>query len=251
MNGPGDMAPRYERVQLTRTQPSVALGDEVIGPPIVLAASTNDNPNSDRTTAQKTRGEFPEGDVVCRKSGATTFVEANDPNRAAFGAPAVASAEAPDADWASKTVKLFVNGAEVASVALGAGDDTTAEVVAALAGDTDFAAHATPSGANGNPLVVTGLRAGADQSIRVHVNLSTAFADSDGSTGSEASAAGTDPDFRVLGDKSIGKRQDTLENADAPAGRNYVGGVFDASKLVNLTGEARAAMSRSGFRFVN
>lgn len=237
---PGLITHSYDDTAVLETlQP----GANVYGPPVTVDGSVV---VADLSAPYR----LPKGTVIVQSTTAGKYVKAG---AAASGtpesgtAPAVTSEEAADSDWASKVITLYVDGVQKAQVTLGGADDTTAEVVTALNGDTEFAKYALASGSNGNPLVITGNRAGAGHSLRVSMNLSTAWA-TDLTTSSETEDHGTDPDYRVT--YTDADLYDEQHSAIDPPVQNLLRGVFDASELTGLTSEARAVFERRGSIFL-
>lgn len=205
------------------------------GQPIRIKSGTTDSGHTGQTNVLRPGGIFVE------ETGSTGyFVPAADADWADIAKGslgAITSEEAPDDDWESKTLYLYRNGILVASVALGANDDTTAEVVTALNGDTSFRKHALASGDNGNPLVITDDNPGAGGALTVVFPLTTAYATAIDTTGngsndsSIAHAKSTLPDVRVIGEEVA--MVDSAGNAQAGySSFNLRAGHFRASKLI-------------------
>ena len=74
------------------------------------------------------------GLLVVKKTSDSRYYRADDGSVGADrnAGAVVAAAEAADADWASKTVSLFINGRLIVTVTLGGSDDSNAEVATAL-----------------------------------------------------------------------------------------------------------------------
>lgn len=184
------------------------------------------------------------GNVLATKSDGK-YIEADRYSElTAVVAPTFVSAEVPDSDWAGKVVKLYSDGAEVASVTLGGADDTLAEVVSALNGDASFAKHATAS-ADTN-LRITSDFAGRGHSIGASINLTTGFATISGSS-SYQSDAGSFPTYAITTEPL------DLKDINGVAKDNgcsaAISGRFNTADLRNLTGQAKAALEKQGCVF--
>lgn len=220
-------------------------GTAIEGPPVQLDAT-----NILAETGAAAPYRLKKGTVLMEPSSGSKWLLASGTQgtRKAATAPSVSSAEAVDGDWTGKVLTLYVDGKQVAQVTLSGVSDTSGAVTA-LNGDSDFADHATASGTNGNPLVITGHDVGAGHSIKASVNLDTAYATDTGSD-SEDEDHGTTPDVRVMKfDQDL--KNDKHEDYDAFV-PNYIGGVFDASVLrkgwatTGISSAARAHMERRG-----
>jgi hypothetical protein len=154
----------------------------------------------------------------------------------------VAASETADADWQSKTISAYRNGALIVTVTLGGGDDTDAEIVTALNGNAIFAANCIAS-ASGSRVHVKLLNAAPGDVLTVTSNLSTAF----GANGT--SDAGEEPEFRVLID--TGYVIDPVNKTTAVDDEQRMArrGHFIEANLLGLTQVARAALIRQGCLF--
>ena len=65
-----------------------------------------------------------EGNVLVKRTSTGRYVEANDTNGDTNSPASVSASETADGDWASKTITVNVNGMDLVTVTLGAGDDT-------------------------------------------------------------------------------------------------------------------------------
>lgn len=203
------------------------------------------------STASPT-SRIPPGMVVVKRTSTGKYLPATDVNGDRNSAAVVVSDEAADADWASKSITVTVNG-KSATVALAAGDDTTAEVVTALNADSGFAALATASGTNGNPVTVTSREKGADVHMNVAITtISTAF----GTAAVGKNDAGADADYRIVAEYA--DMLDRTGAAQEPSVKTLLAGVFERAAITaavdgsgnsTLTGEAEVVLGRRGCLF--
>lgn len=201
------------------------------------------------STASPT-SRIPPGMVIVKRTSTGKFLPATDANGDRNSAAVVTSLIAGGATTASKTISLYVKGRLIVTVTLGAGDDTTSEIVTALNANATFAAYAVASGADGSPLVVTSLEKGSDVVMKLTSNLTTLF----GANGTDAS--GADADYRIV--KSYADMLDAFGSAQEPSVETWIAGVFSASAIAaavdgsgnsTLTGEAKAVLTRLGCKF--
>lgn len=166
------------------------------------------------------------------------------------GAPStqasVTSLEAPHAGWQGSTVTLSVDGVVIVAVVLGGADDTQAEVIAVLNGNTTFRAHAIASDGGSNKVKVTLLEPGAEHEIKVSSSLAAAF----GAAGQ--SAFGTDGEWVVT--TEYADHQDPLGNVKDARVHAVRAGIFDESNLVfggasALPQDLKRVLRRRGSRF--
>lgn len=204
------------------------------GADVIVASGQTDSGSSPTTRIRA-------GRVLVKRTATGKYELASSATGDRCTPPVVTAAEAADGDWASTTIKLKRNGAEVVTVTLGAGDNTTNLVVTALNADAEFRANAIAS-ASGGRVVVTGLVGGSGEAIEIVASLATAF----GTAGTD-SDAGEDADYRVLTDP-VDLVSPTGAASDA-LGSNLVAGHFDESELLGLTAEAKVVLSRRGSRF--
>lgn len=209
------------------------------GPVVLLAGGET----SDLTDT----AEHPPGTVVVLDSDDDKAYRADSVNGGDRHAAAeIRSAEAPDGDWASKTLAWSVyypDGTVVGgAVAIAADDDSVDEVRDVLNADALFAAHLIAS--SDTQLVITSRAKGA---VRVYVslNLDTGFGTDDGSS-SSAVAEGTEAKYFVT--------QHWAYLKDGNNDRDYLvktlrAGDFDTSELSGLTNEARAYLRSMGSQF--
>jgi hypothetical protein len=197
---------------------------------------------SGQTSSITPNHRIPRGTVVVKKTSTGKYYLADDASNGDRNTGAVVTAsETADADWKSKTITLTINGREVVTVTLGAGDDTDAEVKDALNADATFKLWAVASVA-GSRVVITSLQTGADVVMKITSNLSTAF----GANGT--SAQGVDADYRVthlpvdLKDLNAAAVDGTVPTV--------VAGRFRSSVLSNATAEAKAVLTRRGSQFL-
>lgn len=188
---------------------------------------------------------MPAGAVVVKKTADGLYYLADDGvNGDRNTAAAIDSLEKPDADWKSKSItwavtypdgKVFTD-----AVALGADDDTIAEVVTALNANVAFRAHliASDSGA-ADLLTITTVAKG-----RVHLALSSDLATVYGD-GVTLEDEGTEADYRVTYEQ-----RDLTKVGGAARNSSFVptllAGHFQASALTGLTAEARAVLESRG-----
>lgn len=222
------------------------------GQPIKIKSGTADSGHTNQTNVLRHGGMF------VNETGATGYhVPVSDWVNADHGTVAtLTSAEAPDGDWASKVMKLFRNGVQVASVTLGGADDSTSEVVTALNANKAFVANAVASGNDAAVLVITdALGVGA---LSVEINLLSAYATANGAASSVAHAINVPPDVRVILEEVCM----TDASGAAIAGSstfNAIAGHFKRSELViggtvaaslaAVPAWARGAMERLGSKF--
>lgn len=193
---------------------------------------------------------IPPGTVVVKRTSTGKYLPATDANGDRNAAAVVSSDAAAGGTWASKTITTTVRG-KSAAVALGAGDDTTSEVVTALNADAVFKQIAIASGADGAVLVVTSREKGADVSMNVQITtIDTAF----GTHDVGKSAVGTDADYLVTA--AFADMKDRDSTAQEPSVPTYKSGVFrsasfavDGSGVSTLTPEAQATLARRGSTF--
>jgi hypothetical protein len=200
-------------------------GSMRFGGPIKIKSGTADSGHTGQTNILRPGGIFVE------ETGSTGYyVPVNEWVSVAKGTAAViTSAEDPDADWASKVIKLFRNGVQVASVTLGAGDDTTSEVVTALNADASFRNNAIASGADLANLVITdvvGLGA-----LTVEINLLSAYATANGAASSVGHAVNVIPDVRVIGE-SVCMTDSAGSAAPGECTYNFTAGHFRGKHLI-------------------
>lgn len=193
------------------------------------------------------------GTVVVKESGdglyyladAADGVSAGDINTVAL----VSSAEAPDGDWASKVVTWSVFYADGSSytgtVTAAAGDDTVAEFVTLLNADAAFANHLV---AAANTVLEIRSRAKGRVTVRISVNLTTAYGTVSGSS-SYTEASGTEADYRVVTRHvDLVDAQGTALTASQPVA-TLLAGKFRESALSNLSNEAKAVLMGRGSLF--
>jgi hypothetical protein len=187
------------------------------------------------------------GDGLYYLSDGADGVSAGDINTAAV----VTSKEAPDADWKDKTLTWSVRyaGQTIGGTIAGSGadDDTIAEWVTLLNADIGFAAHLVASDNGGDDLLVITTRAKGRVSLRVSMDLDTAFTTDDG-----ASSSGTDEggeaDYRVItqhGDL------ETISGAATPSKMlaTLTCGHFRESAMQHMSAEAKAVLEGRGSKF--
>ena len=208
------------------------------------------NLGSNITSAYKTAKRLPMGLVLVEDASGDVYVEANDPGRKNATAPSITSAEDVDAGWDDSTLSFYLDDSLVTSEtgAGSGGSDTVAEWVTALNSNAVFAAHFVAVAVS-STLKVTARRGGEHVSMRIECDDNVdAYAQAT-ATGSEESAVGTSPRYCVV-DKDTAVLEDengTATDAQVPV---VFAGEFDASNLISLTGEARAALKRQGSRFI-
>lgn len=232
-----DMAQRAYLIDGSRTKQ----GNDVI----VAGGQTTDYPASG---GKRIRA----GSVVVKETGDGLYYLADGADGASAGdintVALVSSAEAPDADWASKVITwsvFYPDGRIVSdSVTLGAGDDTVAEVVTALHANVNFRNHLL---ATANTILeVRALVKGAVR-VRISVDLTTAYGTIDG-TSSYTEAVGTEADYRVI---TQDRDLVDLDGASAPSRpvSTLLAGRFDESEMSHLSNEARAVLQGRGSTF--
>ena len=204
---------------------------------VTLNSATVDSGNTPTTILRK-------GLVVGLETSAKTWIDASDALVNANLGATVSSLEAPDADWQSITITSTQSGGgHYSQVALGAADDTIAEVVIAMDADANqnlFYSHAD-SGA-GDLLNITTLETGGDAYISVTSSLATAFAAA-GTTafGSWGQFGIVDEVIDMLGiDGSVEAKHVNIITGNC---------VVDESKLTSLTDDAKRALAANGVVF--
>lgn len=190
---------------------------------------------------------MPAGAVVVKKTADGLYYLANDAvNGDRNAAASVESLEKPDSDWQSKTITWTVTYPDGKvfgdTVALGATDDSIAEVVAALNGDPSFRAHLVASDSGADDLLVITTVAKGNVHLHVTSDLESAFGE-DGQEG-----VGSEADYRVVYEQRdlVGLNGAARDSDLTPT---LLAGHFDESKLVGLTSEARAVLESRGSIF--
>jgi len=233
---------QYTRTRASRLVRYGTFGKELDGAVVIDSAQTDSDSGHTPTY------EFRSGNVVVLRTSTGKYVAANDANGDRCTPPVLTSLIPADSTWASKVITLKRKGATIVAVTLGGADDTTSEVVTALNGNAVFKANALASGADGASLVITGYQGGADAELEVSMNLTTAWTTINGSN-SEAQAVGADADYRVLLDTCyLVSPVDTGTAADGDALAARLGR-FYTTNLINLTGQAKAVLTRRGSTF--
>jgi hypothetical protein len=200
----------------------------------VISEATNVDAGSSPTTLLRP------GNVLLRD--AATGKHFDDADSGDASAPAsVTALQTADANWASKSVEVYKNGALVTTVALGGADDTDAEVVAALNGNAPFRANFLAS-VDAARVKVQALEAGSHVAIKVVMPALAAAFSASGTEG-----RGTDGDYAVTVEYAnqltpLGTAADVKVHA---VGRGH----FDESNLIGLTADAKSVLLRRGSRF--
>lgn len=199
-----------------------------------------DSGNVDSGATPTTR--LREGNVLVKRTSTGKYIEANDTNGDRNLPPIVTASETADDDWESGDISVYKNGAFLVTVSMGANDDTDTEVAAALNADATFRAHAIASVANSR-VVITGIEAGGEQSLKVvHDDNAAAF----GSSGTEEE--GSWADYGVLA-RPADQTDENGSASDTQAPIVYAKGRFRESQLINLTADARQALIARGCVF--
>lgn len=232
----------------------VQIGTMRSGSAIRIKSGTTDSGHTGMTNLLRPGGIF------AKETGDTGYyVPVTDWVNAEKGTAAVlTSAEAPDADWASKVVKLFRNGLQVAEVTLAGTDDSTSEVVTALNANASFRNHALASGLDAAVLVITDvLGLGA---LSVEINLLSAYATANGAASSVAHGINLVPDVRVIAEEvamldAAGEAIAGFCSENFTAGffrgkHLIVGGVQVTTTLTLIPAWARAIFEARGSSFV-
>lgn len=162
---------------------AMAAGSEIAA---TLASDNVDAGSPDRTTILRP------GNVLLRDSATGKWYDDASTGDASTQA-SVSSAATADASWDNATITVTVNGVDIATVTLGAADDTDTEVVAALNADAKFRAKCIAAVVSAKVNIKT-LDVGADVHLLVVSSYATAF----GASGT--AARGTDGDWAVLTD---------------------------------------------------
>lgn len=193
---------------------------------------------SGQTSAITPDHRHPPGTVLGYRTSTGKY-ELADSGSVRVNTPAYADAlETADTDWQSATITVTVNGQAVV-VTLGAGDDTDAEVVAALNADAGFAGVAFAS------VVASVVRVSA-RSMSDHLTVVSSLATAFGAT----ALASEDP---VYGIYRVTTAFYDLKDIDGTAvdalAHVLEAGHFDESELSSLTNDARAALLAQGSKF--
>lgn len=184
---------------------------------------------------------FVDGCVVVKRTSTGEYVEADDANGDRNAAAVVVSEEAPDGGWASTTLTVTV-GDESHDIALGANDDTLAEVIAALEGDANFARLCTAADDGSGNLQITTRQKGAEAYLKVESDLDDAF------TADGKEDRGEWADYRIT--KSIRDLIDINGSAKDRMCPMVIGDAeVDESELYFLTNDARQALRARGVVF--
>jgi hypothetical protein len=210
--------------------------DEATIEELTLNAATRDSGAT--PTTQLRRG------LVVGAAADGTYYDGASANVVANVAAVVLSSEAPGAGWQSATITAAIPGIGfAATVALGAADDTIAEVVAALNADAAFASHFVAADSGAADLVqITCLLTG--HRILITSSLSTAF----GASGTADSGTLTkhgvlrEPIRSILGPDDTGRSV----NASVVV-RNCT---VKESLLTGLTEDARRYFETVGIKLV-
>lgn len=224
----------------------VQLSTLVKGTPFMVKSGTRDTGHTGATTVLRP------GNIFAKAAGQAYFVLLIADNHALidFGAPAaVVSAEAPDAGWGGKTLKLYRNGVLVATVVGAGGDDTLAEWITALHANRAFSANAVASDDGTGKLKITDAL-GRGDALRVALDLETGYAnafDSDADDADDSSyqeAVGTLLDVRM--------NLEEIPMLDA-SGADIEGACFDnlwagTIKVAQLAAAALPAMAQGVFQ---
>lgn len=212
----------------------------VPGPAIVLDSSDVDS-------GQSPTSLIGPGNVVVLRTSTGRYVEANDANgdRNTQASVTALITNPGSGGWDGNLI-IIHNGRSL-TVAL-SGDNTDAAVVAAIkaaaaAEDPEFGS--ITAAVVSSRVVVYSQLYGADQSLEVyHASVATAFGAQYAST---TYGHGSDADYRVTED--FCSLIDRDGNAVHGQVANSMAGFYDESNLTNLTGEARAVLSRRGSIF--
>ena len=198
-------------------------------------------------------GLFRAGNAVVEHEDSvdgSRFVEADHADRMLSTPASVISSEIPDGDWADETITVQVDDTPAFDVVLGAGDDTLAEVIAALEADPQFAALCVAEDDGTGKLQIRTAGAGAHKSLKVTSTLATAF----GAAGQNDT--GTQPRAGVtLADCFLEMDDGTATDATAVVAISghgdlseiLVGGV--AGTLKTTSPDVYALLVRQGWRF--
>jgi len=198
-----------------------------------LNSATRDDSNS--PTTQLRRG------VVVGETGNGDWVDALDGTVQANVAPNLASDEAPDTDWQSTTItaQIIDLGVTVA-VILGAADDTIAEVVAALNGDSGFAAYFIAADDGGGLLEITSRSSCV--TLFVNSSLATAF----GAPGKSSTGACTRYGILLESVPSMLGLDDSAEIKNVAL--ITANAIVRESDLLALTNDARVYFNKSNIQ---
>lgn len=204
-----------------------ATGDEV----------TLDSSNTDASATPTHR--MRAGNVVVLRTSTGRYVEANDANADTGTAPAITTSSHTDGNGAI----VIVGNHGTISVTTTTGTGTEANNATDLEADATFAAYYTATSAAGE-LTITANRAAADEWFYMD---STTMATASFAEGVDNASLGADPDVRVV--TLAGDLQDADGTAQHAPAANLLRGHFDESQLINLTGQAKAVLSRRGSVF--
>lgn len=213
----------------------------VPGTDVLVKSTVTDSGN----TAMRTTILRP-GTVLVKKTSdglyySALFSDSNGADRSA--AASVSSATGITASWASTTQTFVVNGGASTAVSMAAGDDTNAEVVTALNASALFQAAGLVADVSASAVRVRTVQGGAHMSFV----WTSSYADTFGSGVASAEGYGTDADYRVVEDYV-----DMLDEgavAGNSVAKTSMSGFYDESQLLNLSGDARAVLTRRGSIF--
>lgn len=212
----------------------------VPGTDVLIKSSVTDSGNS----AMRTTILRP-GFVVVKKTSdglyyAATFSGSNGDRSAAAS---VSSATGITTSWASTTQTFVVNGGASIAVTLAGSDDTNAEVVTALNASALFHAAGLIADVSASAVRVRTTEGGAHKSFV----WTSSYADTFGTGVASAEGFGTDADYRVIEDY-VDMVDESGSVADSLA-KTSMAGFYDESQLINLSGDARAVLTRRGSIF--
>jgi hypothetical protein len=230
----------YKSIEIAAVKFLTQQAPKLVGPGVTVDSGVTDTGNGlGRSSILRP------GFVVVKKTSTGRYVAADDATGDRCAAAKVTAAQTADGTWASKTITINVQGGPDQVVTLGAGDDTDAEVVAAIMLQTTGVKATVVA----NRVTIQTEGAGRNRSLKVSSNLAAAFGAADGVV-----ALGTDADYRVLGHE--GHPEEYVDLLDkygaamhAPGVRNLLAGFFSAAALVKLTAEAQIVLGRNGSIF--